>query len=168
MNIPVKKGEKVKKLSIEWYHQLKKEQLKTLVKRKPGAYIVNLQDSDQGNGSHWTAFYIYKNQWCYFDSYGQPAPPEVLVFCQNITQKSINFDAIQALQRDIFCGFYCIAFCFTCLINKEHTMLDDILVDFCAPFDLNEQRNNAKILQTMFKQMIKRKNTFQPKNIISL
>ena len=47
-------------------------------------------------------------------------------------------------------------------------MLDDILVDFCAPFDLNEQRNNAKILQTMFKQMIKRKNTFQPKKIISL
>ena len=136
---------------------VRKEQLSTMVRRKNGAYIINLQDQEFGNGSHWTAFYIYDSQFAYFDSYGTPPPQEVITFTQNITQRSINFDQIQNLNRDLFCGFYTLAFCHSCVINKERYSLDDILIDFCSPFDLHEPRKNAKLLQTMFKNMLQGK-----------
>ena len=38
-------------------------------------YIVNLQDSDDGGGTHWTVFYFNKPLTSiYFDSYGFVAP----------------------------------------------------------------------------------------------
>jgi hypothetical protein len=41
-------------------------------------YIVNLQDHDEGNGSHWVSFYYnYPSTSIYFDSYGFIAPRDV-------------------------------------------------------------------------------------------
>eukprot|EP01036_Dinobryon_divergens_P034223 gene34223-44209_t len=39
-----------------------------------GGYIVNLQSSSQGNGTHWCGLFIRGNNACYFDSFGGPAP----------------------------------------------------------------------------------------------
>jgi hypothetical protein len=46
---------------------------------KDGNYIINLEDSDAGNGTHWTAFTIIGNKYaCYFDSFGfMPPTPSI-------------------------------------------------------------------------------------------
>ncbi len=53
-----------------------KDQLPELIKDK--FYIVNLQDHDEGGGSHWTVFHFnYPSTSIYFDSYGFIAPQDV-------------------------------------------------------------------------------------------
>ena len=70
-------------------------------------YIVNLQDHDEGNGSHWVAFYYnYPSTSIYFDSYGFIAPRDVQ---KRITPYIFNDKDIQDFNSSA-CGFYCIAF----------------------------------------------------------
>ena len=54
-----------------------KDQLpKELIRGK--FYIINLQDHNKGDGTHWTAFYYNKPLTSiYFDSYGFIAPQDV-------------------------------------------------------------------------------------------
>jgi hypothetical protein len=53
-----------------------KDQLPELIKDK--FYIVNLQDHDESDGTHWTCFYYnYPSVSIYFDSYGFIAPRDV-------------------------------------------------------------------------------------------
>ena len=53
-----------------------KDQLPELKRDK--FYIINLQDHDEGNGTHWTVFYYNKPlESIYFDSYGFIAPIDV-------------------------------------------------------------------------------------------
>ena len=42
--------------------------------KENGNYIINLEDSDKGMGSHWVALKCFKKTCLYFDSYGI-APP---------------------------------------------------------------------------------------------
>ena len=49
--------------------------------RVMGSYIINLQDYEDGNGTHWVAFKIFDNKkCCYFDSFGFPMPKEINAF----------------------------------------------------------------------------------------
>ena len=47
----------------------------------PGSgYIVNLQSSNQGHGTHWVCFYVsrYGRRAAYFDSFGSLMPEDVI------------------------------------------------------------------------------------------
>jgi hypothetical protein len=45
---------------------------------KDGFYIINLQDSDKGSGTHWTAIYKINDGFSfYYDSFGFPAPENI-------------------------------------------------------------------------------------------
>ena len=71
-----------------------------------GFYIINLQSSTEGNGTHWVA--LYYNPVCsyYFDAFGFIAPLEI----QNkIKPYAFNDKQIQDLKSSA-CGYYCIAF----------------------------------------------------------
>ncbi len=53
-----------------------KDLLPELIKDK--FYIVNLQDNDEGGGTHWTCFYYnYPSTSIYFDNYGFITPRDV-------------------------------------------------------------------------------------------
>ena len=74
-----------------------------------GAYIINLQDHDDGGGTHWTAFNIsFDKRITYFDSFGLPPPIEVKEFVNQYPVMS-NIRHIQDLQSDL-CGFYVLLF----------------------------------------------------------
>ena len=70
-------------------------------------YIVNLQDSTQGTGTHWTCFGISDYEHLYFDSYGFPAPNII----EEILNKNYlwNDTQIQHLNAET-CGWFCLAF----------------------------------------------------------
>ena len=54
-----------------------------------GAYIINLQNSNDGNGTHWYCLYIENKHAMYFDSYGGPPPKEVVKFFKR--KKDVKF-----------------------------------------------------------------------------
>jgi hypothetical protein len=75
-------------------------------KLKNGFYIINLQSSNIGSGTHWTAFYYNSKHSYYFDAFGFLAPVEVE---QKLNEYTYNNKQIQNL-KSTACGYYCIAF----------------------------------------------------------
>ncbi len=81
---------------------------------KPGAYIINLQNSNQGSGTHWVGMYLSIDQHAYyFDSFGASPPEEVLkvmkYWTNNVKHIHINPYDIQNINGG-FCGEYVIDF----------------------------------------------------------
>ena len=83
----------------------KNELPKQMMRKK--FYIINLQNSDEGGGTHWTCFYFNKPLTSiYFDAFGFLAPKEV----QNrISPYIFNDQDIQDYDSSA-CGYFCIAF----------------------------------------------------------
>ena len=70
-------------------------------------YIVNMQDHDEGEGTHWVVFYYNKPLTSiYFDSFGFPPPEDVE---EVIKEYIYNDEDIQDLESTA-CGYFCITF----------------------------------------------------------
>jgi hypothetical protein len=70
--------------------------------------IVNL-DTSSGTGSHWVAYYKYKDTVIYFDSFGDLAPPiEVQKYFKgyNISYNYTNYQNYNTF----ICGHLCLEF----------------------------------------------------------
>jgi hypothetical protein len=78
---------------------------------KQGGYIINLQDYNDGEGTHWVALYVEKKNIVYFDSFGGAPPADVLRFMKRAREYARYgcIDQIQHLDSEA-CGFYCLAF----------------------------------------------------------
>ena len=117
-----------------------KDQLPELIKDK--FYIVNLQDHDEGGGTHWTCFYYnYPSTSIYFDSYGFIAPRDVQ---KRISPYVFNEKDIQDFNSSA-CGWYCIAFI---KFLHDKTDKEEMFKTFLKLFKL-ETIKNDKILQEM-------------------
>ena len=55
-----------------------------------GCYIINLQSSTDGRGTHWLGLFIYKTNAYFFDSYGAPPSVEIMKFVKKRKQHGIN------------------------------------------------------------------------------
>jgi hypothetical protein len=75
-------------------------------KLKQGFYIINLQSSNIGDGTHWTVLYYSYKHSLYFDAFGFVPPVEVE---QKLNRYAYNNKQIQNLESTA-CGYYCIAF----------------------------------------------------------
>ena len=76
-----------------------------------GAYIVNMQNSFAGNGTHWVAFVLTDKNAFYFDSFQAYAPIEIEHFFRRrgyTSYRANNMD-IQNIESG-GCGEYCIVF----------------------------------------------------------
>ena len=60
-----------------------KDKLKK-IKSNDGNYIINLESSNDGNGTHWLVHKIEIKDFAYFDSYGMLPPEEIISFCKRI------------------------------------------------------------------------------------
>lgn len=94
------------------------------IQPKLGCYIINIQDHDVGNGTHWTCLILTKSTAIYFDSYGISIPSDILQFIKrfNTLEKIIySIDQIQSM-KSIYCGWYCIYFLyFITVLHKKCT-----------------------------------------------
>ena len=118
-----------------------KDQLpKELIRGK--FYIINLQDHNKGDGTHWTAFYYNKPLTSiYFDSFGFVAPLQV----ENRITPYIFNDADVQDYNSSACGYFCIAF-IKFLHNKQDKQ--EAYKGFLKLFK-NETVKNDKILQRL-------------------
>jgi hypothetical protein len=73
---------------------------------KFGNYIINLQSTTQGNGTHWTALIVQPDTSFYFDSFGELPSEETISFCRE-KSKHLYFNnwTIHDLKSEL-CGFY--------------------------------------------------------------
>lgn len=76
-----------------------------------GAYILNMQSSTDGGGTHWIGLYVKYPESYYFDSFGIVPPLEVINYCANNGIKKIIVSDKQ-IQRSQYghCGQYTLAF----------------------------------------------------------
>ena len=72
-------------------------------------YIINLQPSTQGSGTHWQALYNCNPRWVsWFDSFGEDCPPQDVLQKMKATGKRIIVSRswVQGWRSDA-CGLFC-------------------------------------------------------------
>ena len=107
-----------------------------------GSYIINLQDSTEGSGSHWCLIKIFdKKNALYFDSFGQPLPLEVLHFLRHYKPVPYSNRQIQNIDSSR-CGLYCIACDRYMSTIKRRNMLEQF-DDFLNMFTGDTKKNDA-------------------------
>ena len=113
-------------------------------------YIVNLESSSMGNGTHWMALKIGNKDCVYFDSYGMLPPEGIITFCKRITKSHLSYNTkeIQDLNAKT-CGFFAIAFIIFLHIHSS----DDLYKNSSSFSDLFllETKLNNKKLQKFFR-----------------
>jgi hypothetical protein len=127
-----------------------KDELKD-IKPKNGNYIINLESSSQGSGTHWIALFIQDKNCFYFDSFGIICPTEVTNFCKRISNSKLGYNDLQI--QDIAaetCGWFAIGL----LIHLDRTKKDiyTSAADYIGHFSYNSKNNN-KILQEYFRHL---------------
>lgn len=159
-----------KKLDLPLVGVFSKDTLPT--ERKIGSYYINLQNHNEGEGTHWVLAKIYcdderKEQETiavdkkgkrvyrcgaiYFDPFGVDMPKEVERFLEPFKPIPFNTRHIQNIRSEV-CGWYCIA-CDYALEQKQNgeTYLDDF-EKFIALWS-DEPTRNLKILKAFFKPL---------------
>ena len=118
-----------------------KDELPTKLRR--GCYIVNLQSSSQGHGTHWVAFYYTPTFSYYYDSYGFIAPLEI----QNkIKPYAYNDKEIQDINSTA-CGYYCLAFVLVLLKNNH---LERAYQSFVNLFSKDTEKNDRILYNILY------------------
>jgi len=123
------------------------------LKPKSGNYIINLQSSTHGDGTHWTALNIKDDSAVFFDSFGAPPSTEVIRFCSHGKKRHLAFNnwIIQDLKSEN-CGSFCIAFLkflndSTCSCSNFKKMNE-----FVNGFS-NDTKKNDAVLASFFQEL---------------
>ena len=111
-----------------------------------GCYIINLQSSTSGNGTHWLGLFIHKNNAYYFDSYGAPPSVEIMKFVKK--RKGCHMYYSNFIIQDLKsqnCGWYALAFLLWCysyvLFSKD---MKNMFNEFVKSF-VDDTKENDKI-----------------------
>jgi hypothetical protein len=118
-----------------------KDQLPDKLER--GSYIINLQSSKDGGGTHWVCLYHTPTYSYYYDSYGFVPPLEVQ---EKIIPYMYNDLEIQDINSTA-CGFYCIAF--VLYLNKKMN-IEKAFMEFINLFGKDTERNEAILHQILY------------------
>ena len=119
-------------------------------KPKNGCYIINLQSSTQGNGTHWTGLFIYKKMSYYFDSFGASPPNEIILFSKKRKLQHLLYNnwIIQDLKSEI-CGWYCLGFLLYMFKNRQNINIKEVFNQFVNNFQ-DDTLKNDEILRQFF------------------
>jgi hypothetical protein len=140
--------------------------------RKVGSYYINLQNHNDGDGTHWVLAKIYSDDErdkeeiiatnrrgervircnaLYFDPFGIDMPQEVERFLKPFKPIPFNNRQIQNIKSEV-CGWYCLG-CDYSLEHKQHsdTYLEDY-EKFLALWDDNPNKNMG-LLKSLFKPL---------------
>lgn len=104
--------------------------------KKGESMVVNLQDANDGGGTHWVAL-VNEADYEYFDPFGI-YPPDVVVEYMKKTDGAVyNTWKIQDVSS-IMCGYYC---CYYILERASGRSANDVLLDF----DQDSTENETKL-----------------------
>ena len=125
-----------------------KDELPT--KPKEGCYIVNMQSSTSGQGTHWISFFFFKNICYYFDSFGATPLIEVINFIKTKKGSHLLFNnfIIQNIKNSN-CGYFALAFLLYMYANLQKSNLKEVFNEFVNNF-ADDTTKNDDILKSFF------------------
>jgi hypothetical protein len=114
------KFELLSNIDLEYYAYVFKVPLREVLNKdlfaskspKQGCYIVNLESSTVGPGTHWTGLIITEKLAVYWDPFGLPPPRSIIRFIKkspNNLRMIYSTDQIQELNSN-FCGWFVLYF----------------------------------------------------------
>ena len=110
-----------------------------------GFYIINLQSSSDGNGTHWIALNKVNDGYSQiFDSYGFPPPQEVE---DKLKYYVYNHKEIQNIDSSS-CGFYCIAW--MKFISEHENNLKKAFDTFISLFSKDTEKNEEILYKLLY------------------
>ena len=107
-------------------------------KLENGFFIINLQSSTDGHGTHWTALLVINPCYAiYFDSFGEVPPKDVEVKLKYYLHNKKDIQNINSSS----CGFYCIGFIkfMSKFPNNPKQAFDTFIAMFCNDTQRNEE-----------------------------
>jgi len=116
-----------------------------------GNYIINLQSSNMGNGTHFVLLILNKLHSYYADSFGEPPPTEVSDYVKRF--KSKHFSCSDAQIQDLKsenCGYFCMSL----LLYIKHSVNKNLIQsckNYIKLFDLNDTTRNDEILKSLYR-----------------
>ena len=114
--------------------------------RQIGSYYINMQDSTEGNGTHWIFAKIFESgHGLYFDSFGFSPPIAVQEFLKPFKPYAVNKRDIQDYNSDN-CGRFC-------LLCDYYTPKYDDYGDFLELWSDNTKEND-KIVHKLLKDLL--------------
>jgi hypothetical protein len=108
-------------------------------KRLTGYYVINMQNHDDGNGTHFVALHCGVKKCEYFDPFGYVPPKQVIKYCEPL-DLSFNPYSIQDIDAKS-CGFFSIYWIDQMAKGRKS---NDIAEDF--NFDENKLKQNDRQL----------------------
>ena len=114
---------------------------------KAGNYVVNLQSSKDGNGTHYTLLIL--GEWSiYIDSFGAPPPMEIerFILAFKPLHYGYNKEIIQDLKNEA-CGYYCMCFLLYWKRNKGNVL--ETAVKYINQF--KKSTNKLTVLKMVYK-----------------
>ena len=121
-----------------------------------GCYIINLQSSTAGSGTHWTSLFIHKENAYFFDSFGSPPSIEIIKFVKKRKGSHLYYNnfIMQDLKSEN-CGWFAIGFLLWCcshiIFNKD---MKNMINEFIDGFS-NDTTKNDQILKDFFETSAK-------------
>lgn len=112
-----------------------------------GWYVVNMQNSRAGNGTHWVCMNVCGNNIFYIDSFGCIYPNEIRNIAGN-RNIYFNHKQIQSLDSTA-CGYFCIYF-ISCSSFYNIKIMNRALCQFSSNPD-----NNDMILKKLLSHTIR-------------
>ena len=113
---------------------------------KNGFYIINMQNSIDGNGTHWTVLLKNNNTIIYYDSFGVVGPETLK---QRFNKYHYSILQTQHISSSS-CGFFVIFFIYYMYNNRTVKQFNNFVNLF-----YNTPSKNEKILQFIFNNELK-------------
>jgi len=121
-------------------------------KKRAGSYIINMQNEDDGGGTHWISFIIFEDgKCCYFDSFGVYMPDDILYWLSIFQPIAINKRQIQDMKSEM-CGYFCLAFIeFFKNFDLKHDDVFEKYDDYINAFSTDLKTNDKIVVQLLDK-----------------
>lgn len=118
-----------------------------------GSYIINMENSDVGNGTHWVLLKIFPTkEVIYFDSFGLSVPPLIKDFVKGKIATSTR--QIQDINATT-CGYFCIACDDYMTHQKQHRPIYERFDDFLNIFKADKKKNDEVLLDYLHQMGVK-------------
>lgn len=118
-----------------------------------GSYIINMENSDVGNGTHWVLLKIFPTkEVIYFDSFGLPFPEQIREFVKG--KIAISNREIQDIDATT-CGYYCLACDDYMTYQKQHRPIYERFDDFLNIFKGDTKKNDEVLLDYLSQMGVK-------------
>ena len=115
-------------------------------------YIINLQSSTQGDGTHWICLVVQGKNILFYDAFGATPPNEIVNFVKKRKNSHLGFNnwIIQNIKSSN-CGWFCLGLLYWTWIHRDRNLFETAN-EYCNFFSGRTNQNDG-ILRDFFNNL---------------